>query len=353
MASSEQIILNVKFENNSENFEIPHKETIQFPKEIINNPENYCCEINKFNIDTSSLPLFRYPFENPKTDLNINDLETSLKWFQSSIANPNFNTIVPTTIVIKTSSQIRNDQIYPYKKVNNLNYYDPKSEWFLEKDVYLKIINSICVSLGTSSFTVSYNSLNKVFEINGASTDTIYINGELKKFLENIQCTYLGKVRVNATNSPDNHDWYRLEFLFNNVCKTFPYLDCSKLSPAKKIAIISNNIPVNSEIHPMNVSNNELISYSTLDTYSNKIPIFSTFYFSKKENSNPYEVQSGIIYSDNNIENGKYLNLKNLSMVNSLIDFSIYWIDEYNNFYPLKLKQQHSSSFQLIFFKRK
>jgi hypothetical protein len=171
---------------------------------------------------------------------------------------------------------------------------------------------------------------------------TIFINIDLQTYLSAFEVLY---VAPNATPGKD-YQFYLTRFGFDTTIPPFTpaatqkqftqeYSTLALWSSLRKILIISNSIPINSEYTP---TNNSGIS-STLPIISDFVPQIE------------YPGQGRSVAYYNPTSQYRLVDMKSSEGLNT-IDIKIYWQDLDQNIYPLLILAGQQASLKLGFFKK-
>lgn len=343
---------------------------VNFTKPLINKANDYKLLVQKFNIDTSYLPAAICEIKNPQS-LKTENWETIYNVYMR------YNNIVYSKNVIFNTRNKPNHPPIPLKKENDLYYYDNKDPYFFIGDAsyFIRKINQAleeCLNVipnkptsnppffifDSNSQLLSLYSESQYYNTFNQNHIEVFFNVSLVNFvcegfagyfqypgsIQNINETVFQitiqnkKINIQTINNIDY------------IVVTQDFSATSSFSQVNSIVLISDTLPVKKEYFPMNNNNCLLFSdKQDFTMYDNllSLPIICIFHpISNKLG----DMQTKIIYSNQNINNSDLISLTNNEEINKL-HIKICFTDCYNNIYPLYLLPGKQLSIRLAFIK--
>lgn len=362
---SDNIYVNVVFNHDNINSIIPQAAEYKVTKTIpiLDKCSDYYLSVIKFDLPLRDVPLYIFPV----------------------IPGSGLTNIAPMVIGIRTGGVNYSVQLI-YKPDNNYiqpNQNDPNQQiitpyyFVYSYENLIKSINTALSSAYVSSglsllghdypyFYIDYKSqlINLVVDYRDFAPTatpttpdpipvaTIYMNEYLQFYLTSFPYNYIGdniSGRAYEFNLVTYGD-YNLQsaiggFTINQKIFTQEYQTLNTWNALKKLLITTSSIPIISEYTPNNNSGSTSVGINN-SGISATFPIISDF---TPQLEFPGQTRSTAYY----VPTSQYrlVDLKSDIQLNT-IDLRVYWVDLYNNIYPLTLSIFQQGSIKLGFFKK-
>ena len=336
---------------------------------LLEKPEDYKMMIQKFSIDAESIPITIIELKNPQT-VKTQNWETIHNVY---VSDGNGN--IASANVLFNNTRIPNNPPKPRKVEAGMGYYNNRDNYFFVYNYthLLKMINNAIANAFSQLYPTELNIPKFVYDpisqlitifypqsIFSSSTPQpmIYFSLSLFKYIGE---GFTGSIISTGAVPGINENIYTIEITNSSINTpqtdstwiTMPqtYKAITTFSTINAILIQSNTLPIRAEFFPSNYEGYSLSGSNSEENYTNMnaFPIISVFY--------PYSSDAGdfrgkIIYSNDSLRDGDLIDLRGTNNLNEL-HIGVYFTDNYNNIYPLRLLPGKTVNIRLAFIKTK
>lgn len=361
MSNSERIYINCSITNTT-NQPINAVYNQTFQQAILQNCSDYYFTINRFSISGAAIPLMIFPIQKNQSNPNLSTLLFTFTY--DNITYPQYVIYAPENDLITSA---------PSQNVS-LNFYQSLSPYYFVFSIQdlIDMFNTAVASAFTAVKTANpgipqteapyfiYDAPTKLISLitqysfsDTMNPLTLSVNYALYKYLSSFQYLYNSSstdgsnytfvLNDNANNHyalpgatlptpPTNPDY--LQFIQE-------YDSSSDWISLQSLVITTNQIPIRGEIIPISIDqspSSNFISNNSLQIVSDFVPEFQGI----GDVSSIYNYQPTILRMINILDDKPMMTL----------DFQIWFMDSFNNLYPLQLLPFTTASIKVGFYKK-
>ena len=336
---------------------------------LLDDVSKYQFLVEKFKIDTESIPLFYVDIQNPQPPVS-NNLNFITNYTIYTFDNFGNLCSVPVLYSNPTNKPARVVKIDPSGNV----YYDKQDECFAiySYDVFISCINDALnqlfndaqLTLRQPSFFQYDHTLEKVCLYTYLPPSSLILKGLQIYFSMNLH-PFIGEAFNTIwyeTGVPGiDDDVYsinieadiRLQDIVsidgNNYIKMIQeYQAMSSWASINRILIVSQKLPIKREYYP--ISNTNGIITETLTSYENLVSmnIICSYLF---PSTTPSDYRTNITYSSPTIDTADLIEMTNSGPLREL-DIQALWSDKNGNIYPIQLGYNKQVNLRLCFVRK-
>lgn len=345
----DNVYFNIEIRNDTNKFGVPARYSAQRTIPIIDDASKYYCSIVRFNIPNHFVPLLIPSIQLNQANVNLTQYSVTLE----------YNGDIQQSYLIYTNQTGFSAPTGPIGDVQPVTLY----YFIFDYQHFVDMINTALSNsfsslsttpMGSSTPFLTFNSVTNLFtiyaqsdyyNINLATPIKIYLNGKLSNLINGFPST---NTASSETFTNDGRDIQLLvQNYFNNYIDSagnnFPtpagayyflqqeFSTIFNWNPFKRVVIVSNTLPINSEYVKGSGSAQLKIITDFLPYVTHEVRTIWQF-----------------------VPEGQY---RLCDMVTNQeitqIDLQIYWIDQYDNFYPLYIPWNQEATIKLGFFNKK
>ena len=322
---------------------------------LINNPSEWDVLINKFKIDTFTIPITIVKlkeYQTRKTTEFETDYDVQLVYkdyvYSAQVMykpEPNTN---PSVKVVETreDGMVKYDNtdeaffVYSYQQI--LDMINEAIEKVCA-DAYIESAPFLLYDTRTQLISAQYSS--DFDQLSIEETPILSFSHNLEEFVgKGFRCLRFGHDRFYHKLESDTYQ--AAPFYLSQE-----YPTVGNWNICNAILITSSSLPVQPEYYPIHTADGELVHHHTGGSeYLNmgSLQILAVYY---PNASKAGDMSTSVYYSSDNIANGDRISLRGSTPINRM-DIQIYWADVYNNLYQLKLPENGQASIRLVFIRK-
>ena len=357
----EKIYYNVIINGNprEDQYYEPAKFSVLLNQNLIDDASKYVMIVQKFKIDSESIPLFHVQLLQPQPKVVGN-----IGFVTKYIVYLNYNGVVyqapllynkpygPTPPIIKTNP----DGTVIYDNTNNMFA-------IYSYDLFLEMVNTaianVCQQAGISPVPFfEYNGLTEKisFFVPSGFTGQLYFSKSLLPFIgEGFRTTYYFYNPPGINAKVFSIDVRQLSFNTQTVgSNTYTVVGqehkaISSWASINRVLFTSSYLPITREFFPVQKNegilvNNNMKSYQQLANMG----IISSFLI---DSTNAGDHRTSIIYSNQTLDGSDIIEMRSQVPIKN-IDIDVHWCDKFGNIYPLFLADGKQVDVRLAFIRR-
>ena len=357
----DKIYYNISINGNPgpNNYYIPAKFSVNLNDSIVLDASKFSLIVQKFKIDSESIPLFHVELLQPQNKIvgNVGFITKYVIYLtnngnvysQPLIYNKPF---APPAPIIKQND----DGTVIYDNRHNMFSIYSYSDFLLMINT---AINSIATQAGLTDIPFfEYDPFSEriKFFVPEDFTSGLYFSKNLLQFIgEGFSTNYFNinpvgineKVfSINIRKFTYNQQEYNM-VLYDVM--TQEHKAISSWACINRVLFVSNNLPITREFFPVNDSGGILVGNGN-DPYRkmSNMPIITSFLI---DSSNAGDYRTSIIFSTGDVDNSDIITMPtNVDIRN--IDIEVHWSDKFGNVYPLVLADGKQIDLRLAFIKK-
>ena len=364
----EKIYYNIDITSNAKpgDFTSEAKFDVVLNQALIENVSDYQFLVQKFKIDSESIPLFYVDLQQPQPPVSNNT---------NFITNYNIYAVtgglLPTLYSVPVLYSAPANKPARIARTEGLNvYYDNRDLAFaiFSYDYFVTCINNALVTLfqkmgsGSQPPLFQYDHvLGRICYYNTSFTNTspaIYFSINLHPYIGEAFNMTWHFVRPALITEDVYSIIVEQNPLLQNVVtmggvpmyKTVQeYAAMSSWASISRILIVSNKLPIRREFYPA-ANNNDGILKHNKQSYVDLVSmnIITSFLFTSTD---PGDYRTSIVYSTPTIDNADLIEMSQSGAIRE-IDIEVLWSDKYGNVFPIQLGPTKQVNLRLAFVKK-
>ena len=323
---------------------------------LLKNPSQWDVTINKFKIDTFSIPLTIVELQDYQpltpdgtylTDYWVYLEYNGITYFAQCVHNPERKVHASPRVmhVKEEDGTVKYDNTDP-------TFFVYSYQHFL--DMINGAITDVCHQAGLDAHVPEITFDPDTQRINVAYTELFrqdISNPAILSFGKNLE-KYVGKGFRCTWTYDDNYGYMFNHYIRGNVTYIQQeYSTVTSWNICNAILITSSSLPVQPEYYPIHSADGDLVhDHPGASEYTNmsNLSVLSVYYPNATKAG---DMSTSVYYSTDNIANGDRISLRGTTPINRM-DVQIYWADVYNNLYQLHLPENGQASIRLVFIKK-
>ena len=321
---------------------------------LIYNPSQWDVLINKFKIDTFSIPLTIVELQefqpltqdgNYQTNYWVYLKNGGMTYVAQCVFTPEHKAETPPRVM-----NVREDGYVKYDNCNS-TFFVYSYQHFL--DMVNGAIMNVCHQAGldstvpelqfnpdTQTIMVDYPN---IFAQDTGDFPELFFSQNLDKYIgRGFRCNWVKLVDANVFSHYIKSKQTYIQQEYSTV---------TSWNICNAILITSTSLPVQPEFYPIHSADGDLVhKHDGNSEYTNmgNLSILAVYYPNAAKAG---DMSTSVYFSSNELSNGDRIALRGSTPINRM-EIQIYWADIYNNLYQLHLPENGQASIRLVFMKK-